>query len=236
MISDNKIQGESISVWYYDLDANNINVLAQLLDNDERERASRFRFDKHKRRFITGRAVLRQILASYIACKPETIQFESGRHGKPFLYDDSEICFSVSNSHGLGAVAIALNKELGLDIEQVRANKEKHLIAKKEFSKEEYEWFNGQPGSMKEQAFFELWTCKEAYLKGKGLGLSEPLNNFAVDLCDHAPRLIWSKFDENDPLNWSLYRPDIKSGYIACLAIEASCGNYVVNANYWQPE
>ena len=62
---------EQIEIVYFALDRDDDErrKLFRLLSDDETERAARFRFDKHRNRFIAGRASIRQILASRACCQ-----------------------------------------------------------------------------------------------------------------------------------------------------------------------
>ena len=216
-----------VQVWHYnlDVDAELETTLARHLNDEENDRAARFRFAKHKRRFIARRATLRIILSQYAGCEPKALRFKYGEHGKPYIawpHSAGNIRFSATNSHGLGGVAITKCCELGLDFEQVLPDGDQKLIASTQFSSEENDWLLHLPESKRLVAFYELWTSKEAYLKGKGLGVTVPLSHFAVSVNPGAPQLAWSDIDRTDPQHWSLHRLVIEPGFIACLAINLS--------------
>ncbi len=237
--SADKDLGGGVRVWYFvlDLDSEGYARCARTLNDEERHHAQRFRFEKHRRRFVAGRGTLRMILGHYAACDPECVRLEYGEYGKPYFADPGsvgELKLSVSNSGGLGAVAVARRIELGLDLEQIRPSRDHDLIASREFSIDEKNWLLGLPEADRAAAFFELWTCKEAYLKGKGLGLNAPLNQFSISLSpDMPPRLAWSEIDGMDPQRWRLHRLAIEPGCVACLAVDGDCR--AIRAAPWQP-
>ena len=237
--SEEDAQGDQkVHLWHYrlDLDAEREAALARVLDDAESDRVSRYRFGKHRRRFVAGRGALRMILAQYAGCEPEALRFEHGVHGKPYIGWPNSACdirFSASNSHGLGAVAVTWRNELGLDLEQVRPNCDHDLIASREFSPEESDWLCRLPEAKRLVAFYQLWTCKEAYLKGKGVGLTVPLNDFAISLSQETPRLVWSNINDSDPERWSLQPLSIEPGFVACLAMEGGCR--AVQSERWFP-
>src|SRR5690242_12664065 len=58
---------------------------ATVLSDSERQRASRFAFERDRRRFILGRARLRRLLGSRLGVRPDVVELECGAHGKPAL-------------------------------------------------------------------------------------------------------------------------------------------------------
>lgn len=218
-----------VQIWHYELDtdADRQAQLERVLDEAERNRAQRFRFEEHRRRFIVRRGVLRMILAGYTGMKPEKIHFTHGANGKPGIdlsITGRALNFSASSSQALAAVAVACDRELGLDLEQVRPDRDHELIAREFSDHEAAELRRLKPGK-RAAAFFDLWTCKEAYLKGKGLGLSAPLDQFTVDIDSTPPRLTWSALDSADPEKWSLHRLNLDPAFATCLAVSGGCRN-----------
>ena len=225
-----------VQVWHFglDADADRQSRLARVLDEQEKQRAERFRFEEHRRRFIVRRGVLRHILAHYARVAPEAIRFTGDAAGKPGIDSPAmpALRFSASSSQALGAVALAFDRELGLDIEQVRPDRDHDLIARV-FSGQEAAGLRDVAPARRAAAFFDLWTCKEAYLKGKGLGLSVPLDQFTIAIDSASPRLTWSAFDAADPDRWLLYRLNLDPGFAACLAVAGGCQNIRCNHYIW---
>ena len=226
-----------VQIWHYGLDADvdRQAQLALLLDEQERRRAERFRFEEHRRRFIVRRGVLRHILACYMRMAPEAICFTNGTSGKPGVDSPAAphaLKFSASSSQALGAVALTYDRELGLDLEQVRPDADHEIIAR-EFSGHEAAGLRHLEPNKRTAAFFDLWTCKEAYLKGKGLGLSAPLDQFTIAIDSASPRLTWSALDATDPDRWSLYRLNLDPGFAACLAVAGGCQNIRCDRYIW---
>ena len=62
-----------IDLWQFSLE-HELQSAEQLLNKDENERAQRFYFNKHKRRFATARATLRLILGRYLNKAPEQLE------------------------------------------------------------------------------------------------------------------------------------------------------------------
>ena len=108
------------------------NLLATL-DREERERASRFHFEKHRRRFILGRGFLRLLLGRYLKLAPEKVRFAYGPYGKPSLSDEhasSRLRFNASHSHELAVYAFVQEREIGVDGEYVKDDFKSEEIAR----------------------------------------------------------------------------------------------------------
>src|SRR5580765_8312587 len=77
----------TVHIWCLDLalPPNKISALKALLAEDELARAARYKFDRHRRRFIACRGQVRRILANYLRVEANRIGFEYGMKGKPAL-------------------------------------------------------------------------------------------------------------------------------------------------------
>src|SRR6185295_10633961 len=169
------------------------------LEAGELERAGRFHFEKHRRHFVVGRGGLRYVLARYLDLKPEEFRFSYGEYGKPAL---EEIQFNMSHSHGVALFAVARDRELGVDVEHVRADFASEDIAQRFFSRVEVAAFNALQKEEQVAGFFRCWTRKEAYIKAIGRGLSEPLDAFDVTLAPgEAAALL--RAERGDVTRWS---------------------------------
>ncbi len=153
------------------------------LSADEQARAARFHFDRHRRAFVLGRAVLRALLGSVLKMPPAEIRFCYGPKGKPGLADSrGPLRFNSSNSGNLAAYAFTAGSDLGIDVEALRPIPEMERIAARFFAPEEASELLSLPESDRTQAFFNCWTRKEAYIKAVGDGMSIPLGSFRVTL------------------------------------------------------
>lgn len=210
--------------------------LYQQLSHDEKKRAARFRFDIHRDRFITGRGTIREILARRGGCSPADIGFDLNDFGKPTPARPEslrQIRFNASSSDSLGAIAISGGLPLGLDIEKIKPglDGDYDLIVESEFTDEERDWYEKHDRSERVRVFFELWTCKEAYLKALGIGLSGSLKGFSIDLSGQNPRVSGTQLEEFERSRLTLQRLDIASEYTACLAL--SHEDCHIELSYW---
>ena len=177
------------------LEATQIHVWAALLDQsfseradcgsilaaDEVERASRFHFPKDQDRFIRARTTLRTILASYLQIDPRAVRFDYGRHGKPALTNrqpDPPIHFNLSHSDEVALIAVTRVGPVGVDVERIRSMEDIDEISSRFFSRHEVALLSALRGEEKTEAFFDLWTRKEALMKADGSGLTDALIQF----------------------------------------------------------
>jgi 4'-phosphopantetheinyl transferase len=193
-----------------------------VLNLDEIARADRFLMDVHRNRFIAGRALLRDLLAGYLGLPPEAIRFAYNEWGKPALAPGlaaSDLRFNLSHSQDLAMYAFVLERDVGVDLEMIRAEVANERVAENFFSRWEVETLRALPREHQVEAFFNCWTRKEAYVKARGQGLSIELSSFDVSLTPGAEAKI---LRGDDYLDWSLasFQPDY--GCVAAMATQGS--------------
>ncbi|MGP0070797.1 MAG: 4'-phosphopantetheinyl transferase family protein [Bryobacteraceae bacterium] len=196
-------------LWVVRLEASDDNFARSRtwLSAEENARAERFRFERHARSYVLGRASLRALLGSYLGREPGQVRFAYGPQGKPAL--DDEACplrFNASNSGNLAAFAFTLGCEIGVDVEQHRAIRDLEHIAHRFFSPEEAGELMELPATERDAAFFNCWTRKEAYIKAMGGGLSIPLDSFRVTLRPGAEaRMVTLEGSADRASGWTLH-------------------------------
>ena len=164
-----------------------------LLSEAERHRARRLSFERDRRRFTVARARLRQLLGERLGARPESVELVYGEHGKPVLsqrFSASGLHFNVSHCDDVAVYAFSSGREIGIDIESVRAIPDADEIAKRFFSRREYETYLALDPLDKPLGFFNCWTRKEAFIKALGDGLRYPLDCIEVSLAPGQPAVI----------------------------------------------
>jgi phosphopantetheine--protein transferase-like protein len=96
-----------------------------------------------------------------------------GNHGKPYL-ERGGVFFRLSHSGDYVILAVS-GSENGADIEKVKPRA--FAAAKRCFTAEELDWLRLNDT---DEAFFVLWTAKEAVMKATGMGFSLPPSSFGV--------------------------------------------------------
>lgn len=202
--------------------------LLKYLSTDEIMKAERFRFEKDKKRFMTMRSILRNILSSYLEIGPADIEFCYNQFGKPFVpvaINAREISFNASSSQNVALIAIALEKEIGIDIEKISSDWEHVEIARNFFSERERNEFLRLPDEFKIEAFFSCWARKEAFVKAIGEGLSFSLKDFDVSVAQNVPVTILDiRNSDQKAADWNLVDINAGWGYKAALAVKGDIG------------
>src|SRR5450432_3775189 len=182
-----ELQDGEVHVWKAHLDCEEASLrrLEATLSTEETARADRFFAERDRNSFVTTRGILRELLGRYLKCTPAQIEFCYGPKGKPFLPPDPcrlTVQFNVSHCHGLALLAFTPRRNLGVDVERVRAEIAAEEIAERYFLPKEVAELRALHPSLHAEAFFLCWTRKEAYIKARGEGLHIPLESFRVSL------------------------------------------------------
>jgi len=222
--------GEAVHIWSVRLDINPAQVhrLGETLAEDERERAAAFRFAHLRARFVVTRAVVRQLLARYVGAgaTPSSLRFRYGAFGKPSLietHEDVPLSFNVSHSDELALIAVARGRDVGVDVEGVRAIANADGIAERYFCAPEREALRSSQDESKTTLFLTYWTRKEALLKATGDGLSVPLDRVDVSgVLGEQPQLVFVLDGSGAPRQLALVDLKPAGGYIGALAVEGS--------------
>lgn len=188
-----------------------------LLSSVEEDRASKFKFETDRRRYIAAHAALRSILSLYVNSPARELQFALGPYGKPKLapiHDKKKIAFNLSHSHEVALIAITQGREIGVDVEWVREDFVFDEVAERFFTTREVAALHALPLHLQREAFYKCWTSKEAFLKSKGTGLSGQLDEVEIALTDHVVRV------KGTIPNLSLIELTVDGGYVAALVVD----------------
>jgi 4'-phosphopantetheinyl transferase len=159
-------------------------------------------------RFRGGRELVRRIVAPYLGQAPEQVRIERtcvtcGRqHGRPVLVDAPEIALSVSYSSDEIVVAVARRQVLGVDLERVVPVPIDQIA--REFCVGERDSLLKVSHARRLEAFFVLWTRKEAVAKATGWGLAFGLDRFEVAAPLAAPRITRAAAELPKMADWLL--------------------------------
>ncbi len=170
-----------------------------MLDDAERARAARFAFHEDRQAYVAAHALLRAALSQQAGGPPRDWRFAATELGKPYLIDPPrDLRFSMTHTRGMVAVAVTEGVEIGVDVEPANRRAESMKLADRFFAPKEAAMLRALEGDARREAFFAIWTLKEAVVKATGEGLSRGLDSFTIFL--DPPRIEM----RDDPGAWRL--------------------------------
>ncbi|MEY4641712.1 MAG: hypothetical protein RLZZ227_1706 [Pseudomonadota bacterium] len=195
-----------------------------LLDVDERARWLRFYYPIHRQRFLVGRAFMRRVLADSLGhSDPASLQFIRMKHGKPELggVHAGTLHFNLSHTDSMLVLAVSHRHAVGVDVEAVTRKVELLALAQRYFTTQEYTAMLDMDPAAQRERFFTLWTLKEAWLKGRGLGLQIPLDDFSFSFEGKYPVVQFGPQLADQPGDWQ-FRVMAQDEFRIALAV--NCG------------
>jgi 4'-phosphopantetheinyl transferase len=171
------LEARTVHVWGFSLEGSDRTLTSceNWLSSEERARSARFIHREHQIRFSLAHGVLRALLARYVECEPSELRLHTSATGKPILLDQQNtphsLRFNLSHSHGRMLIALARDRDVGVDVEQVRDKVEVLKLAERFYTSREYQDLLNRRNSDQTRQFYRYWVAKEALLKGQGAGL-----------------------------------------------------------------
>lgn len=164
---------EGISLALLELDTvNEAELLQQLtLSENEQRRLASLKNVTRRRDWLAGRYVARQLLAEL-----SDLPFEiTADDSKPLIASEDPLFCNWSHSHGWLLAAATTLGPVGCDIERCKARPRLESLIAKSFAETEATTLLPMSEEPQLQAFFQLWTLKEAALKADGIGIGRGL-------------------------------------------------------------
>ena len=198
----------------------------QLLSEAERERAAGILADLALRQFVTTRAVLRTLLGMICRQDPKTVPIGLSDTGKPWVPDEGDgsgVRFNVSHGEGVSLMAFTTGREVGIDIEAIKAETDMMGISRRFFCEAETDFLAALEDPS--EAFHMLWTQREALAKAHGGGLTDKV--FEPPLLP----LLQQQVVALDGIDWRLCCLPVVSQYAVALAV---AGAAEVTLSLWE--
>ncbi|MDO3677728.1 4'-phosphopantetheinyl transferase family protein [Paenibacillus ehimensis] len=155
-------------------------IMQQLNDcvsEEKQAKAARLKQPADRCRTLVGEALARWLIGQRWGLRPSDIRYIYNAYGKPSLDGFPNIHFNVSHS-GEWVVCAISEQPVGVDIERqqyIDFSWSYHYFA----TEEAYD-LQQRPFAERLSYFYDLWTLKESFIKQRGVGLSLPLDRFAV--------------------------------------------------------
>jgi 4'-phosphopantetheinyl transferase len=202
-----------------------LDELAAMLDDEERARWRRFVFAGDRHDFPVSHGLVRCALARQAGVPPGAWTFETNRFGRPEIAGPAAgrgLRFSLSHTKGLVALAVAREREIGIDVEEL-ARELPADVARSMFTSDELAAIGGLRGEPQHERSTELWTLKEAYAKARGLGLSLGFRGFSIDFGPQSGEKIKvASPAHDDGRQWQFELHRVSTVYCLALAYDAS--------------
>lgn len=190
-----------------------VSLFEELLSEDEKTRAGRFRFDRDRQQYRITHGLLRILVGQYLASHPATVQFSENEYGKPAV-TEGNLAFNISHSRGAGLMAFTRGRDIGVDLEWMNCRIATDQLAKYAFSEWEYDQYAAVSDDQKYLAFYNCWTRKEAFVKALGKGLAMPLGSFDVSVQPgHDTRLVRIEGGAIECQQWTMHSLTPFPGY-----------------------
>lgn len=172
-----------VEVWEVDLAAPGLphDVLVQALDSEERRRAERMSMGG--REWAAAHGALRVILAGYLDVPAASLRFARTAAGKPRLDGVDGVEFSFAHTDGLALVAVASDRELGVDVERENDRTDIAAVAREFLPPPDVAGLERTPPQSRRSAFFAAWARHEALLKLRGQGLADRPDASPTESC-----------------------------------------------------
>ncbi len=224
--TDRTLHDDEVHVWLasYKMFHAQLPELHNLLAIDEAKKSAQFYFEKDRERFIVTHGLLRKLLAGYTNTPPAQLNFQYNIYGKPALASSVQkklLDFNLSHTQDLIVYAFTSIRAIGIDIEYRRTDIEYEQLARRYFSPFEHAELRRLPLPLRQQAFFDCWTRKEAYIKARGMGLSLALDSFDVTVQLDAPvKLLASRESAQEATRWRFAPLPMSSDYAGTVVAE----------------
>jgi 4'-phosphopantetheinyl transferase len=196
-----------------------------ILTEDERQKVSRYRFEKDRHTSLVTRALVRTVLSRYADVAPGDWRFEVNEHGRPEVRDPEEnrsLRFNLSHTNGLVVCLVSRSREVGVDVEDRTRRGELLNVADRFFSPFEVRALRALAPDEQMDRFFLYWTLKESYIKARGMGLAIPLSlfSFDVDSPKEGIRILIDPSLKDTPSRWQFSALSFGKRYAVAAGVE----------------
>jgi 4'-phosphopantetheinyl transferase len=185
---------------------------AALMAPEEAEQQMRFYFAEGRHEYLVTRALVRTVLSAYAPVRPQDWVFKKNEYGRPEISGPAtspdasplpKLAFNLAHTRGLIVCLVALDREIGIDVEHTtRASDTDQILDR--FSPLEAGTMRALSPEERRDRFFDYWTLKESYIKARGMGLAIPLAQFTFHLGGphESPRISFDPALPDDASTW----------------------------------
>lgn len=176
---------------------------------EKRQKLTRFFQQADSNRSLYGELLVRYVASQQLGIAAEDIVISANPYGKPYLEGIAGFEYNLSHS-GCWVAMIYGHHAVGIDVERHR-KLDIDSLARICLTSSERAHLGGYSGEEREQYFFQIWTCKESYIKAVGKGMSIPLDSFDVRV--EGDRMCIKDQIDNCDGNYIVQSYDLENGY-----------------------
>jgi len=216
------------------VDAVGLERCREWLSDEERARLERFVFERDRQVFLLTHAMLRDVLHRYLGERPDVWRFVAAAGGKPAIDSprlSQRVTFNLSHSQEVALCGVAINREIGVDVEDMERLVEFAELANRYFAGSEAADVLRRMSGDRRRRFFEYWTLKEAILKGEGAGLKGGMSGFAIQFGTDGTVDATERVGER----WDLKLVTVRERYAMAVALERRDERMTPRLFEWRP-
>ena len=158
--------------------------LRHWLSADELAHHDELQTELLRRDYIAARALCRATLSHYTGVEPADWKFAARARGKPVIDRPAglnSLRFNLTHTDGLVACVASRAGDVGIDAEEISKAIRNAAWARDYLSHAEQQSLDMLPAEQRTAWVVAQWVLKEAYLKGRGTGLSLAPQRFTVE-------------------------------------------------------
>jgi 4'-phosphopantetheinyl transferase len=185
-----------------------------VLSSSELNRLSGFVRASDRARFAQSHALLRRSVADLLGCPLHLVIIDQrcdvcgNQHGAPVVTAPESLYVSLAHTEDTAACVIAREAPVGVDLEPAdRAVELRHVRVV--LTPAEFRRIEDLPVARRRTELLRLWVRKEAYAKGRGLGVRLPLESIEITETAGALRLAPVGADDGEAARWSVRDVDL---------------------------
>ena len=144
-----------------------------LLASEEHVQAARITYPQRRAEFICCRGSLRAVLGHELGCAPAAVPLVIDARGKPGL-EVGEIAFSIAHTQGLGLLAFAVRRRVGVDVEPSTRALDVEAVIGEFLNSADRARVESAPSERRKAELLRAWVRNEAAVKATGQGLVLP--------------------------------------------------------------
>ncbi|MFS6251981.1 4'-phosphopantetheinyl transferase superfamily protein [Streptococcus agalactiae] len=148
-----------------------INECIPYLNKSQIENMFKYKKENDRINYAVTKTIVNLLFSRIEKIKYKEIRWQYGKYNKPYIENKGKIKFNISHTKGCSIVTFSRNN-IGVDIENLKRNID--------YSEIKNNFFINNEKILGLKDFYKYWVSKEAYLKYKGVGLTQNLETVDV--------------------------------------------------------